>query len=140
MKKVLIATHGKLAEGIVSSAEIILGKQENVYFINAYVDEIPFNEKIEDFLEKNISDDDHLIILTDVFGGSVNQTSLRYISNEQVNIITGFNLPLLLEILMLSEADITTEKIKEIITNSKEQIIYVNEELLKINETDEFDL
>ncbi|WP_203245825.1 PTS sugar transporter subunit IIA [Sporosarcina beigongshangi] len=141
MKKILIATHGEFAEGIMSSAEIILGKQENLFFINAHVDHIPVDKKIETFLAENVSEDDNLIIITDVFGGSVNQTAIRYLSSGKVNIITGFNLPLLLELIMLNESDITPEKLKEITEKSKEQIIYVNDELLKVNdEDDEFEL
>lgn len=140
MKKILIATHGKFAEGIMSSAELILGKQENLFFINAYVDDIPIDKKMEDFLEENISNDDTLIIITDIFGGSVNQTAIRYLSSEKVNIIAGFNLPLLLEIIMLDESDVTPEKLKEITYNSREQLRYVNEELLKVNEEDNFAL
>src|SRR5690606_8276617 len=103
-------------------AEIILGKQENLYFINAHIDNVPVDKKIEDFLEENVSKDDNLIIITDIFGGSVNQTAIRYISSEKVNIISGFNLPLLLEIILLNESDITPEKLKEITNNCKEQI------------------
>lgn len=138
MKKILIATHGKFAEGIISSAEIITGKQENLFFINAYVDETSVEEKMETFLEENVSDDDTLIIFTDIFGGSVNQTATRYLSRGNINIISGFNLPLLLEVIMLNEADIIPEKLKEITDNSKEQLIYVNDELLKVNDEDDF--
>lgn len=139
MKKILIATHGKFAEGIVSSAEIILGKQENLFYINAYVDDVPIDKKIEDFLEEHIDEEDTLIIFTDIYGGSVNQTATRYLENGKVNIIAGLNLPLLLEVIMLSEADVTSEKLKEITESSKEQIIYVNDQLLQVNEEDDFD-
>ncbi|MFM1654968.1 PTS sugar transporter subunit IIA [Brevibacillus sp. B_LB10_24] len=140
MKKVLIATHGRFAEGIAAAAEIILGKQENVFFLNAYVDETPFHQQIEEFLQQQVSEDDTLFILTDLFGGSVNQKALRYLSGDRVKIITGISLPLVLEIIMLTEADSTPDKIKEIVSSAKEQIIYVNDELLKINKQDDFDL
>ena len=38
---VLVLTHGSFAQGIVSALEIIVGKQENVSYINAYLDEQP---------------------------------------------------------------------------------------------------
>lgn len=139
MKKILIATHGKFAEGIVSSAEIILGKQENLFFINAYVDDVSIDKKIEDFLDEHITEEDTLIIFTDIYGGSVNQTATRYLESGKVNIIAGLNLPLLLEVIMLSEADVTSEKLKKITNDSKEQIIYVNDQLLQVNEEDDFD-
>lgn len=137
MKKILIATHGKFAEGIVSTVEIITGKQENLYFLNAYVDDISVEEKMETFLKENVNRDDHLIIFTDLFGGSVNQTAIRYLSDEKVDIIAGFNLPIILEVMMLDAAHITPERLREITNSAKEQIIYVNDELLNINEEDE---
>lgn len=33
MKQILIATHGKMASGILYTAEMVLGKQENVTVI-----------------------------------------------------------------------------------------------------------
>lgn len=140
MKKILVATHGKLAEGIVSAAEIIAGKQENLFFINGYVDDIPIDKKIEDFLEENISSDDTLIIFTDIFGGSVNQTAIRYMTSDKVHVIAGVNLPFVLEVIMMNEKDITHEKLKESTYNVREQIIYVNDELLKVNTDDDFGL
>ncbi len=38
-RKFLIATHGTLAAGIKSSLNIIIGKVEHVFLIQAYVDE-----------------------------------------------------------------------------------------------------
>lgn len=137
MKKILIITHGKFAEGIVSTVEIITGKQDNLYFINAYVDDQSIEKKMDNFFKENINSDDQLIIFTDLFGGSVNQTAIRYLSEQNLNIIAGFNLPLLLEVLMLDESQLTPEKLREVTNSAKEQIIYVNDELLKINEEDD---
>ncbi len=137
MKKILIITHGKFAEGIVSTVEIITGKQDNLYFINAYVDDQSIEKKMDNFFKENINSDDQLIIFTDLFGGSVNQTAIRYLSEQNLNIIAGFNLPLLLEVLMIDESQLTPEKLREVTNSAKEQIIYVNDELLKINEEDD---
>ena len=38
MIKILLASHGNLAAGMLSSLELILGKQENVEVLCAYVD------------------------------------------------------------------------------------------------------
>ncbi|PAV28386.1 hypothetical protein CIL05_17285 [Virgibacillus profundi] len=142
MKKILVATHARFAEGIVSSIDLILGKQENLHFINAYVDETPFNEKLEGFLNENVMDEDKLIIFTDIFGGSVNQTTLRYLTKENVFVISGVNLPVLLEVIMLGEDNVTEAKLKEIVNSSKDQIIFANDEMKKLNITqdDDFDL
>ncbi len=45
MKKILVATHGNFAEGIISSINLILGEQDNLHYMNAYLDEVPLKEK-----------------------------------------------------------------------------------------------
>lgn len=139
MKKILMAAHGKFAEGIKSSAELILGKQDNLYIINAYLDEIPLEKKLDDFFKSIDFEKDTLLVLTDVFGGSVNQ---KIIGNYQVNnmkLISGMNLPLLLEMLMLNEEDVTDDRIRSIIDQSREQVMLVND-ILKQDVSDDFDL
>lgn len=142
MKKILVATHAKFAEGIVSAINLILGEQENLHYINAYVDEIPFNEKLENFLAEEISDEDKLIIFTDLFGGSVNQTSLRYLTRENIYLISGVNLPVLLEAIMLDDDSVTEAKLKELVNSCKEQIIFANDEVKNLNKVsdDDFDI
>lgn len=139
MNKILIATHGKFAEGIVSSAEIILGNQDNLFFINAYVDDLTLDQKFEQFFVEHITEGDTLIIFTDIYGGSVNQAAAKYLQSKEINIISGLNLPLLLEVIMLADSIITPEKLKEVTADAKEQIIYVNDQLLQVDEADDFD-
>lgn len=38
MVKIMLASHGNLAAGMLSSAEMVFGKQDNVSVICAYVD------------------------------------------------------------------------------------------------------
>ncbi len=53
---------------------------------------------------------------------------------ENTHFITGVNLPLLLEAVMLNEVDVTEEKLKEIVKRSKEQIIYTDNQKHQTNE------
>lgn len=43
MKKILIATHGHLASGFLSSIQLLTGKVQEITVINAYVDECDLN-------------------------------------------------------------------------------------------------
>jgi hypothetical protein len=47
MRKFLIATHGAFAQGIKSSLELIVGETENLFLIQAYLDQ---NISVEDEL------------------------------------------------------------------------------------------
>ena len=66
MRKFLIATHGTFAKGVKSSLDIIIGPMENVFLIEAYVNE---NKSIEDEVTavlQNVKDEDELIIFSDL--------------------------------------------------------------------------
>ena len=41
MNKLIIASHGSLSEGLLDSAQFIIGKIENVECIQAYVNPVP---------------------------------------------------------------------------------------------------
>ncbi|WAC12653.1 PTS sugar transporter subunit IIA [Dyadobacter pollutisoli] len=138
MRKFLIATHGTFAKGAQSSLDIIIGPMENVFLIQAYVEESKGIEEELALIMENISDDDELVVFTDLMGGSVTNQILRNALQSNVHVVSGFNLPLLVEILL---AD-TEEPVKEVIANAisaaKEQIVYVNQ-LLTPKEESDFD-
>lgn len=138
MLKILLVAHGRFPEGIKNSAEIIMGKQDNLYVINAYTGDTPFEEELNSFIETVDLDKDKLIIISDIFGGSVNQKTLSNIDMEKVKLISGLNLPILLEILMLQEVDVTDEKLRSIVEETRKHIILVNDTLEEDSE-DDFD-
>ena len=126
MRKFLIAAHGSFSSGIKSSLDIIIGKMENVFIIDAYVDG---NKSIEDDLNailEKVQADDELIVFSDLMGGSITNQILRYGLRENVHVISGMNLPLLIDI-MLADAD---TPVKDVIENAisiaREQVVYVN--------------
>jgi mannose/fructose-specific phosphotransferase system component IIA len=134
MRKFLIATHGAFAKGIKSSLDMIIGETDNVFLIQAYLDE---NIVVEDELAAvltNINDADELIIFTDLLGGSVNNIMLREALKENVHIVSGFNLPLVIEVMMGDTDTPIIEVIESAIANAKEQMVYVNKLITQQND------
>jgi fructoselysine and glucoselysine-specific PTS system IIA component len=126
MRKYLIATHGTFAKGIYSSLEIIMGTLENVFLIQAYTGENKsLKEEIDQVLDQTNADDE-LIVFTDLMGGSVTNQILQYALKENVFIISGFNLPLLLDIMLVDQEIPVNEVIETGINNAKDQIVFVN--------------
>jgi fructoselysine and glucoselysine-specific PTS system IIA component len=134
-RKFLIATHGHFARGVKSSLDIIIGQTENIFLIEAYVEA---NKGIESELKtfiENTSVNEELIIFTDLLGGSITNQVLQATKGRNVHVISGFNLGLLIEVIM---ADIETpagQVIEEAIANAKEQMVYVNK-LMTLNSDD----
>ena len=138
-RKFIIATHGTLAAGIKSSLDIIIGAMENVFLIQAYVDE---NTSVEDDLKeilKQVNENDELVIFSDILGGSVTNQMLQHALRPNVYIISGFNLPLVIEVL-LADTDSPLEVIiEDAINNAKEQMVFVNKLINTENKEDQND-
>jgi fructoselysine/glucoselysine PTS system EIIA component len=125
-RKFLIATHGSFAKGIKSSLDIIIGQVDNVFLIEAYLNE---NKTIEEELEsilKDVSDKEELIIFSDLLGGSITNQAIRFALKENVHVVSGFNLPLLIDVLLADTETPIAEVIETAIDNARNQIVYVN--------------
>ena len=98
---IIIASHGKFAEGIHQSGSMIFGEQEKVQVVTFMPNEGPddlyehFNNAIGQF-----DADDEILVLADLWSGSpFNQASRIQGENpdRKMAIITGLNLPMLIQ-------------------------------------------
>ena len=124
-RKFLIATHGSFAKGISSSLDIIIGHMENVHLIQAYIDENKTIEAELAALMENNCENDEWVIFSDLMGGSITNQILQHTVGENVHVVAGFNLPVLIEVLMADTDSPIGEVIEQAILNAKEQLVYV---------------
>ncbi|KRN33208.1 mannose/fructose/sorbose PTS transporter subunit IIB [Weissella halotolerans] len=100
MVNFIIASHGKFAEGIRQSGEMIFGKQEQVQVVTFMPNEGPedlmqhFNEALASFEPES-----QVLFLVDLWGGSPFNAASRIQAEhaDRMAIITGLNLPMLVE-------------------------------------------
>lgn len=121
MKQILIATHGKMASGILYTAEMVLGKQENVTAINAYVDpEVDVEKEFDTYFQERKGQ--RIIAMTDLAGGSVNQKLMQFAAKDKnITLITGINFPFLLQIL-LSDGDLSNAEIQAYLESARQEL------------------
>lgn len=101
MLGIIVAAHGQLAPGLVSAAKLIMGEVENVEALElCHGDDInQFGENIKDAMHK-VDNGKGVLVFTDIFGASpYNQSALqtRELADLPCRIVTGVNLPMLLE-------------------------------------------
>jgi PTS system mannose-specific IIA component/fructoselysine and glucoselysine-specific PTS system IIA component len=127
MKNFILASHGKLAEGILNSVEMIIGKQQNVDVFSLKPGEHP--QEIIDSVEKMILDapDRKFIVITDIMGGSVHMTLSKLLEHEHVYLISGMNLSMLLELFLVAENQPMEEAIRDILDRAKNGIVFAND-------------
>ncbi|WP_449548507.1 PTS mannose transporter subunit IIAB [Lelliottia amnigena] len=99
---IVIGTHGWAAEQLLKTAEMLLGEQENV----GWIDFVP-GENAETLIEKYTAQLEKLdtrsgvLFLVDTWGGSpFNAASRIVVDKEHHEVIAGVNIPMLVETLM----------------------------------------
>lgn len=125
-KKLLIATHSVFADGIKNAMELVTGEQNYVSTLCAYTNDMTEVETpIKEIIDA-LCDDEELIVTTDIFGGSVNNEFMKYLSKSNIYLIAGVNLPLLFELIMNLESENTVQMIETAVKNARKQLQYCN--------------
>lgn len=94
----VVATHGRLAEELVSTAEQIVGKLPSVATC-----EVAPGMSVEALRDRicqavdSVEQGQGVLVLADLFGGSPCTQSLTLCSRHQLEVLTGVNLPMLLK-------------------------------------------
>jgi PTS system mannose-specific IIA component len=96
----VVAAHGNLARDLVAAAEEIVGKIEKLSYVCQYSTDK--QKDIERNLRKAIDrvySDEGVLVLVDVFGGSSSNIGMSLgSSNKKMMIVTGVNLPMLMDL------------------------------------------
>lgn len=96
---IIVGTHGIFAQELVRSCEMICGEQKNVRAVTLIPGEGPDDvvKKYEAAIAE-LDCDGGVLFLNDLFGGSPYNAACRLvIGNENYGIVTGVNLPMLIE-------------------------------------------
>jgi len=124
MTAVLICTHGNTGAEMIKSAEMICGEQDNC-------DAVPFLmgqslDELRTTLKNTVEQyktDEAVICLTDLKGGTPFNTLVALSeSHANMTVITGINIPMLLQLLVYRNQLSEDELIDDIITTGKEGI------------------
>ncbi|MBR1647434.1 MAG: PTS sugar transporter subunit IIA [Selenomonadaceae bacterium] len=113
---IIVGTHGQFAPGIVQSCEMIFGKREKLKAVTLMPGEGP--DDVVAKYEKAIAElgnPDRVLFFNDLLGGSPYNAACRLVAaNENYGIVAGVNLPGLIAISALQDADDGTMTIAEI--------------------------
>ncbi|WP_315109372.1 mannose/fructose/sorbose PTS transporter subunit IIA [Clostridium intestinale] len=114
MVAIIVGTHGEFSREIVKSSEMIFGKQENIQYVTFNPGESADDliNKYESIMEE-LDYKDGLIFMVDLFGGSpYNAASRVAVKEEHIDIVTGVNLPMLLEVFAVRDSMSIKELVK----------------------------
>ncbi|CAM1669955.1 MULTISPECIES: PTS sugar transporter subunit IIA [Streptococcus] len=137
MTKVIIASHHHLATGMKDTIEYLIPSIGKIDVIAAYINNEPIEDEISKLLE-SYPVDEKVLIFTDLLGGSVNQTFIRYMSKRNLFLVTGMNLPIIMTLLLSIESeDLSEDLIRKSIDEAKNQLLFVNDIYNQVTDEDD---
>lgn len=115
----LVAAHGRLAEHLVASSEMILGSnRSDLHFLNMTVDKSGDNFVAEARSLYEKYKGQQFLIFADLYGASPCNSCLSAFRNAEYRLLTGVNLPMLLESLTLKDSGMGLEELWNNVANS----------------------
>lgn len=127
----VVATHAGLAQELIASATMITGEIALCEAVSFHPDDPPdqFVQRIGDALARVAANG--AIIMTDMFGGTPSNTSLSFLEEGRIEVITGINMPMLVEFCYRRERMSLTELVPSLIKSGRESILSAGEFLKK---------
>ncbi|MEM1732306.1 MAG: PTS sugar transporter subunit IIA [Desulfurococcaceae archaeon] len=134
MANIVLITHGKYGEGLVDALALLLGDEaiKGIHVITLGPLDSPESlyEKIKDVVN-GVDHEKGVLILVDLFGGTPSRVAAQLLSEGfNVEVISGVNLPMLVEIVL--QRDKTAKDLVEIaIRSGVEGIVDIGEKVRK---------
>ncbi|MCT6867874.1 MAG: PTS sugar transporter subunit IIA [Gilliamella apicola] len=109
---IILASHGPFAQGALECAQMLMGQQQDIKVISVLVDSNIDNlrqQMAESY--QSLNKGDGVIILVDIMGGTpCNLAGELLIQHGDVLLFSGFNIPVLLEVLNNREGSLNDVK------------------------------
>ena len=136
MTAIIVSGHGHLSTGLLDAFQMIFGKDEKIVAIPFLKGEgIPqLQEKFQQQLEQ-FPPEEEVLFMVDVFGGTpYNSATQLVFDKKNMDIVTGVNLPVLLEAGALKEALSISDLIGALKTINQESFKVFSEQIKVIQE------
>lgn len=133
MVGLVVATHGKLGEELLNSAQMIIGPVRNAAAVSVTPDKSmeDVREDIATCLTEVGGDGHGVIVVTDMFGGTPANVSMTFLEAQRVEILTGVNLPMLLKFFN-SQENLGLAELAGILKSYGQQSITLASDYLKL--------
>lgn len=134
MINILILSHCELTKELIKTAEVIAGKQENLFYIEQNIKNenlSSLQNRINEILQK-INNEKGTLILTDMLGGTPCNAAMLLTKIYNIEIITGVNLPMILSAIFTSKVSKTAKDLAtKVLIDGKKSIVDAKQLLLE---------
>ncbi len=125
LKKIggVIVSHGQVANELVAAAETVVGAQSHITAVSiGWHDDVEMAQDAIKRAVKQVSQGSGVLILTDMFGGTPTNIAAMFIKENEVEIVTGVNLPMVIKLASQNKETTLNEMAKEVEEQGKHAI------------------
>ncbi len=128
---VVVVTHGQLATELLNAAETIVGELPRFAAVSIgwHEDTGDAREEIAQALGR-VQQGQGVLILTDMFGGTPSNLAMTFLGQDNVEVITGVNLPMLIKLAGLNDQSSLLDTAREMREHGR-NAIWVASDLLR---------
>lgn len=95
----VIVSHGQVANELLSAAETVVGELGNLAAVSiGWHDDVEAAKAEIESAIKRVSRGNGVILMTDMFGGTPTNISAMFYKENEVEIVTGVNLPMVIRL------------------------------------------
>ena len=125
-RRLVLASHGILASGMKQALELICGERRDVEVLDCYMQSsFDIEAAVKGIMDSQ--GDDELLVISDMFGGPVNNEFIKHMGRENFYLVAGLNLALVVEItLQLQNTEPLENIILRALRSSKSLICFCN--------------
>lgn len=137
---IVLLSHGKYNQGILDSHNMIIGESKQIYSLSLTDSVDEFSEQLNTIINQLLEKGD-VLVLCDLKGGTPYNkiTEKKLMNPNKIHIISGMNLPMLIEVSLKLEQNIEIEALIESAIDAGRNGISLSE-LVEVNEHDTLDL
>ncbi|CDM66195.1 PTS sugar transporter subunit IIA [Pyrinomonas methylaliphatogenes] len=130
----VIVTHGQLATELLAAAEMIVGHIAHITAVSiGWHDDVDVaREEVQRAIER-VSEGRGVLILTDMFGGTPTNIASMFLSEGEVEVVTGVNLPMIIKLASQTGEESLAEIARRVRDQGKEGIYLAGEFLTAQN-------
>ena len=119
----VIVSHGQVANELLAAAETVVGAQSHIAAVSiGWHDDVELAKSEIERAIKQVSSGSGVLLLTDMFGGTPTNISAMFIKANEVEIVTGVNLPMVIKLASQNEEMTLMEMAKEVEEQGKQAI------------------
>lgn len=120
----VIVTHGKVATELLLAAETVVGELAHITAVSiGWHDDVDAAKAEIDRAIRQVSDGSGVLILTDMFGGTPTNISAMFLKENEVEIVTGVNLPMVIKLASFQK-EVTLSEMARIVEDQGRSAIH----------------